>query len=87
MREIIFVPKTFNPIQSLVPAQSSVQREPVLSSGVKRPVLEVYHTHPFSKDIKNEWSYTSTVLMCLYGEDRDKFTLYFCVKYFSKMQG
>ena len=87
MIEIIFVSKTFSPIHSLVPAQSSVQWEPVLSSGVKRPVLEVYHTHPFSKNIKSEWSYTSTALMCLYDEDRDKFTHYFCVKYFSKMQG
>jgi len=87
MIEITFVPKTFSPVQSLVPAQSSVQCELVLSPEVKRQVLELYHIYPSSENIKNEWSCTSIPLMCLYGEDREKFTRYFCVKYFWKMQG
>jgi hypothetical protein len=28
--------------------------------GVKRSVLEAEHPHPFSVEVKNEWSYNAT---------------------------
>jgi len=34
--------------------------------------------------VKNEWSFTSTSLLCFRGLDRDKFTLFFCRNSFRK---
>jgi len=65
MTEIIFVSKTFSPIQSLVPAQPLFSGSLSYHLGVKRPILEVYHLHPSNENIKNEWSYASTPLTCL----------------------
>ena len=43
--------------------------------GVKRPGREVVHSPPFNFEVKNEQSYTSTPPACLYGMDRDSFTV------------
>jgi hypothetical protein len=46
----------------LGPTQPPIQRVPVaLSLGVKRPVCEADHLPPSSAEIKNAWSYTSTL--------------------------
>jgi hypothetical protein len=42
--------------------------------GVSNSWCEINHLPPFSAEVKNEWSYTSAPLVCLYGLDRDKFT-------------
>jgi hypothetical protein len=42
----------------------------VISVGVKRPEHDA-HSHPFSEDIKNEWSHTSTPAIRLRGVGRD----------------
>ena len=39
--------------------------------GVKQPENEADHVPLSSEEIKNEWSYTPTSLMCLHGVDRD----------------
>ena len=50
----------------------------VLSRPVKRPGCEVDHLPLSTAEVKNEWSYTSTSLVCLHGVYRNKFTfLYF----------
>jgi hypothetical protein len=36
---------------------------------------EVDHSPPSSAKVKNEWSHTTTHLICLNGMDRDNFTL------------
>ena len=38
------------------------------------PGHEVNHSTPYSAEVKNEWSCTSTPLIYLYGVDRDSFT-------------
>ena len=43
--------------------------------GVMRPEREVNRSHPSSTDVKNEWTYTSTPTIHLYGFDRDNLTL------------
>jgi hypothetical protein len=35
---------------------------------------DVDHVPPYSTEVKNEWSYTFSPLMCLYGMNRDCFT-------------
>jgi hypothetical protein len=40
---------------------------------VKRPGCEVNQSPTSSAEVKNEWSYTSTPLICLHGIDRDNF--------------
>jgi hypothetical protein len=50
--------------------------------GVKRPGGEADHSSPFSAEVKNVWSYTSTSPMCLHGvvlklKHRENFTFIF----------
>ena len=47
---------------------------------VKRPGRDLDHSHPFSAEIKNEWSHTSTPPISLNGVGRYKFTVYSFVK-------
>jgi len=42
---------------------------------LRRRGRAAYHSPPSGAEVKNEWSYTSTLLICLYVVDRDKFTL------------
>ena len=39
--------------------------------GKKRPEREVNHSPPFSAQVKNEWSCTSTLAICLHGLGRE----------------
>ena len=47
-------------------------------SRVKRPERESYHSSPSVTKVKNEWSCTSTPLVCLDGADRNSFASIFC---------
>jgi hypothetical protein len=48
--------------------QPHIQGVPgIISLGVKRPVREADHSPPYSAEVKNEWSYTSTPSIRLYG--------------------
>jgi hypothetical protein len=50
------------------PTQPPIQWVPgALSLGLKRPGRESDHSPPFSAEVKNEWSYTSTPLIRLLG--------------------
>jgi len=40
---------------------------------IKQPGRDVDNTPPSSAEIKNEWSYTSTPLICHHGADGDNF--------------
>ena len=63
------------PRLALKPAQPFVQWVlEVLSPGVKQPGHEADNPASSSAEVKNEWSYTSTLLVCLYGTYRDNFT-------------
>ena len=44
---------------------------------VKRSGRDVDQSHPSSAETKNEWSYTSTLPICLHDVGRGKFTLTF----------
>jgi len=44
--------------------------------GGRAPSAWSWTLTPFSAEITNKWSYTSTHPMCLYGVDRDNFTFY-----------
>jgi hypothetical protein len=44
--------------------------------GVKRPGRQVYHSPPASTEVKDEWSCTSAVPVCLHGVDRYSFTFF-----------
>jgi len=51
-----------------VPIQSPIQWVPAeLSLGVKRPGFEADHSPPYSAEVKNAWSYTSTAPIRLHG--------------------
>ena len=50
--------------------QATIQWMP----GVKRPGRGVNHSSPSGAKAKNEWSYTSTPPVCLYGVGREKLT-------------
>lgn len=39
----------------------------VIFSGVKRPKRESHHSPPYNADVKNQWSYTSILFLCLHG--------------------
>jgi len=47
-------------------------------------MLATHHSPPSSAEMKNELSYNFTLLICLYGADRDNFTFttvwYMCVQ-------
>jgi hypothetical protein len=40
---------------------------PVAQPRVKRPGHEADHIHPSNAKVKNDWEYTSTLEICLYG--------------------
>jgi hypothetical protein len=42
--------------------------------GVRRRKRAAYHSPPSGTEVKNDWSYTSALPICLYVVDRDKFT-------------
>jgi len=42
---------------------------------IERPASEVDHSTPFSAEVKNERSCTSLPTVCLYGANRNNFTL------------
>jgi hypothetical protein len=53
---------------TLGPTQPPVQWVPgALSLGVKRPRREAEHSPPSSAEVKNAWSYTSTLPVRLHG--------------------
>jgi hypothetical protein len=49
----------------------------VLHTGTERPESEADHSPPSSAEVKNEWSYTSTVLICRHGANKHSFKLNF----------
>jgi hypothetical protein len=52
----------------LGPTQPPIQLvRGALSLGVKRPGREADHSSPSSAEVKNAWSYTSTLPICLHG--------------------
>jgi len=60
---------------ALEPTQPSAQWVlAVLSPGVKQVGREADHPPSSSAEVKNEWSCTSTILVCLYGACRGNFT-------------
>jgi hypothetical protein len=83
---------------ALGPTQPPIQWVPgALSLGVKRPGREADHSPPFSAEVKNEWSYTSTpqyvlTAWCLV-KHRDNFTFstyyyyyyYYCYYYYNTL--
>ena len=44
--------------------------------GVKRPGRDAVRLPPSSAGVRNEWSCTSTLAVCLHGVDRDSFWFY-----------
>jgi hypothetical protein len=60
--------KPFRPALGL--KQPSVQWVPGTFTAVKRPG-RVVHSPPSNAEIKNEWSYTSVLVLRLHGVDRD----------------
>jgi hypothetical protein len=53
----------------LEPTQPPIQWIPgALSLGLKRPEREADHPSPYSAEVKNEWSYTSSHPIRLHGE-------------------
>jgi hypothetical protein len=59
----------------LGPTQPVINRHRGPFPGVKRPGRDVNHS-PSSVEVKNEWSYTSTPIICLHGVDMDNFIFY-----------
>jgi len=52
---------------ALRPTQPAIQRVPAsLSLGVKRPDRENDHSPPSSAEVKDAWSYTSTISIGLH---------------------
>jgi hypothetical protein len=47
-------------------------------SRVKQPEREVDHSPPCSAEVKNEWSYTSSPIICVHGVDTKCF-IFVCV--------
>ena len=45
--------------------------------GLKKPGHEFNHSPPFSAEVKNEWSYTSTPPKCLHGLKQGNLYLYY----------
>jgi hypothetical protein len=45
---------------ALVPIQPTIEWVPVTSAEIKLPGLETDHSPPYSDEVKNAWSYTST---------------------------
>jgi hypothetical protein len=46
-------------------------------SGIKRPERDVNHSPPSRAEFRNDWSYTATPPICLYGMERENFN--FCL--------
>jgi hypothetical protein len=45
-------------------------------SQVGPPECEAGHVPPFSSEVRNEWSYTSTPPRCLFGVNRENFIFF-----------
>jgi hypothetical protein len=72
------------PLQNILPQNRVCSPPRLLFSGhqgyfprVKRAGRDVNHSSPSSAEFKNEWSYTSALLICLHGLYRDNFTFTF----------
>jgi hypothetical protein len=52
----------------------------VLSPEVKVQSCGFDHSSLYSAEFKNEWSYTSTPAICLYGIDGENFNIFTCIK-------
>ena len=72
--KVFLLPETPRP--ALEPTQPPIQCVLGFFPGVKRARREVDHKPSYSAEVKNEWRYTSTPLICLHGVDRDNFTSY-----------
>jgi hypothetical protein len=68
-----FSPKTLNPF--LGPNQPPIQSVSGFVPGIKPPGREVDHS---VVEVKNEWSYTSALPICIHGVIRDKSAI-FCL--------
>jgi len=68
----------FSKLSKLVlePTQPTIQGVPVFFLRGKMAGYEVDHSPPSSAKVKNEWSYTSTPLICHHGVDREIFTFH-----------
>jgi hypothetical protein len=62
---------TFNLV--LGPTQPPIQSVSGFVPGVKLPAREVDHS---VVEVKNEWSYTSTLPLYIHSVDRDKFAIF-----------
>jgi hypothetical protein len=59
-----------------MPTQFSIQKVlGVLPTGTEQPGSEADHSPPSSAEIKNEWSYTSTVLIYRHGVNKHNLKL------------
>jgi hypothetical protein len=57
------------------PPQPPIKRVPeFFPTGKAARGYEVGHSSPSSAKVKNEWSFTFTSAVCLYGVDRENFT-------------
>ena len=54
-------------------------------TGAKRPEREVKYPLPPNAEIRNEWSCTCTPHACLFVAGRNRFTFFFCGRFFSAM--
>ena len=59
------------PDRLLVPHSLLFNEYPSAFQGLKRPVLEVNHSSPFSAEVKTEGSYTFSPHICLHGADKE----------------
>ena len=59
------------------PHQRPIQREPeIISTAVKRPKREAYHSHLYNAVVMNEWRYTSTPSTSLHDGPMDNFAFF-----------
>ena len=63
-------------IPALGPTQPPLQWVTGFFPGVEQPGLFVDNSVPFSAEVKNDWSCTSTPPICLCGVDKDNFTFF-----------
>jgi hypothetical protein len=61
---------------AVLPSQPPIQWVLGFFPGVERPGREVNHSPPSSDDVKNEWSFTYTDLICFRSVDKENFILH-----------
>jgi hypothetical protein len=52
----------------------------VLSQETKDLSCGFHHAPPSNAELRNEWSYTPTPAICLYGVDGENFNFFVCIK-------